>query len=399
MSELNTTFRADFRKHLLLTASAVALLASVYEASEAKASEDMTKPVLWIELGGQFEQENGQGDAYLPPFVERNPTAHGFQGTDFHAQSKGDFSNGFQGKLSFEPSNTDWVFSASVIYGRANGTRRGSHYSKGIPTHHKTLFKTYTTTPYGYYRSKHFHCCQTKSNPHTHFPAYGNIQSQFSRAHAIIDFQAGKDVGLGLFGGGGSSVISAGVRFAQFNSRSSATIHGEPNKTLSKVTIHTFGYTFSRYNTLPVHHYAMSFRSTRNFRGVGPSISWNASAPVLGHPQGANISIDWGANAAVLFGRQQASIHHQTTGTYASYRPSIATHYQHSAIPIRKRTVTIPNLGGFAGLSFHYADAKVSLGYRGDFFFGAIDAGNDTRKTETVGFHGPFATVSVGIGG
>ena len=34
---------------------------------------------------------------------------------------------------------------------------------------------------------------------------------------SIADFQAGKDVGLGMFGNGGKSVFSAGVRFAQFN--------------------------------------------------------------------------------------------------------------------------------------------------------------------------------------
>jgi hypothetical protein len=60
--------------------------------------------------------------------------------------------------------------------------------------------------------------------------------------------------------------------------------------------------------------------------------------------------------------------------------------------------IAIPNVGGLAGVSFRYANAKVSFGYRGDFFFGAMDAGIDTRKAETVGFHGPFASISVGLG-
>jgi len=41
----------------------------------------------------------------------------------------------------------------------------------------------------------------------------------------------------------------------------------------------------------------------------------------------------------------------------------------------------------------------VSLGYRADFFFGAMDTGIDTAKRTTTGFFGPFATVSIGIGG
>jgi hypothetical protein len=42
---------------------------------------------------------------------------------------------------------------------------------------------------------------------------------------------------------------------------------------------------------------------------------------------------------------------------------------------------------------------KVSLGYRGDFFFGAIDGGVESRKTYNRSFYGPFASVSIGLGG
>ena len=68
-------------------------------------------------------------------------------------------------------------------------------------------------------------------------------------------------------------------------------------------------------------------------------------------------------------------------------------------MPNRSRFVTVPNLGGFAGASFRFSGAKVSLGYRADFFFGAMDGGIDTRKSEDIGFYGPFATISVGLGG
>jgi hypothetical protein len=61
--------------------------------------------------------------------------------------------------------------------------------------------------------------------------------------------------------------------------------------------------------------------------------------------------------------------------------------------------VTVPNLGGFAGFSWQTSNAKVALGYRADFFFGAMDGGLDARKAETIGFYGPFASVSVGLGG
>jgi hypothetical protein len=61
--------------------------------------------------------------------------------------------------------------------------------------------------------------------------------------------------------------------------------------------------------------------------------------------------------------------------------------------------VTVPNVGGFAALSYRFTNAKISAGYRADFFFGAKDSGLETRTTADVGFHGPFATISFGIGG
>jgi hypothetical protein len=59
----------------------------------------------------------------------------------------------------------------------------------------------------------------------------------------------------------------------------------------------------------------------------------------------------------------------------------------------------VSNLGGFAGVSYRYNNAKISFGYRTDFFFGAIDGGIDKPKSENLGFSGPFANISFGLGG
>ncbi len=45
-----------------------------------------------------------------------------------------------------------------------------------------------------------------------------------------------------------------------------------------------------------------------------------------------------------------------------------------------------------------YSDAKISFGYKADFFFGAIDGGIDARKNENRAFFGPYASISIGIG-
>jgi hypothetical protein len=146
--------------------------------------------------------------------------------------------------------------------------------------------------------------------------------------------------------------------------------------------------------------------SDRSFSGLGPSISWNGSTPLAGSLEDG-LAFDWGANAAILFGRQKARIsgHTETDEiTGHAYVPSqhlYSTVLTHSTLnQKRSRTVVVPNLGAFAGVSYRVGGrGKVALGYRADFFFGATDGGIDTHQSENVGFHGPFATISLGLGG
>ncbi len=116
-------------------------------------------------------------------------------------------------------------------------------------------------------------------------------------------------------------------------------------------------------------------------------------------------SFDWGANAALLFGRQRVRTRHQETGHYVTapgfvLRGVYYTAYKNPpAGHSGERNVTVPNIGLTAGASYRIEDFTVSLGYRADFFFNAMDVGIDKRKSGTLGLYGPFASVSVGLGG
>jgi hypothetical protein len=109
----------------------------------------------------------------------------------------------------------------------------------------------------------------------------------------------------------------------------------------------------------------------------------------------------------VLFGKQKVRVQHQATGWYQtggffdfSNIPPRQIVYQPGLVSLaRKKSVTVPNIGGFAGISFKYDAAKVSFGYKADFFFGAIDGGIDARKTYDRNFYGPYASISIGLGG
>ena len=184
------------------------------------------------------------------------------------------------------------------------------------------------------------------------------------------------------------------MRIAQFSSLSDLQLGAGPH------------YNFSAHVEQKYHEvYDFQSSEKRNFRGIGPEVAWDGSVAALGNPVDGQVTFDWGINAGVLFGRQIAVLHHAVqhcrinsfqplntcVGDVEITEPADDTN--------RSRTVTVPNLGGYAGLSVRYTDAKVSLGYRADTFFGAMDGGQDTAKRENRGFYGPYLNVSLGFGG
>ncbi len=155
------------------------------------------------------------------------------------------------------------------------------------------------------------------------------------------------------------------------------------------------------------HNFNANARNARSFSGIGPEISLDASATLVGQPRNGEIALDWSLNGGALIGRQKSVGSHQTKGKLSTGFVSDPApgkyyntkHYTQGLPHNRSHMVTVPNVGATAGLSFRYSSVKISFGYRADLFFGAMDGGIDTAKTENVGFYGPFATVSVGLGG
>ncbi|HUJ02509.1 MAG TPA: hypothetical protein VLW75_02650 [Rhizomicrobium sp.] len=373
---------ATIRWKLLTSASALAFVSYVSSANVAGA-EDSARPQIWIEVGGQFDQFSGQGSPFTPPFVNTFDWGAYDLKSPAGIQNMHVFSLEEDAGITFQPIDSDWIFSASVRYGRSHG-HKFVHQQKT----QYTRFQLIGTGPLG---GKYF----TKTLP----ASYAQTGANKSESHFIADFQAGKDVGLGMFGRDSTSVFGVGVRFARMSEKAQAAIYARPGVDFVPGTF------LGKYSSFPwrnnYHQYLGTAQRAASFSGVGPSISWNASVPIAGNTGDGEITVDWGANAAMLFGRQRAKAHHHTTGSY-HYRSG--KYYYSAALQpgaghrTQSRSVVVPNLGGFAGLSFRYADAKMSLGYRADFFMGAIDNGLDTRKTETRGYYGPYASISIGIG-
>ncbi len=384
MSELINASDAKrtIRWKLLSTASIVALLAAVYGSNESQAAnQDADRPTVWIELGGQMEHIEGQGYSFAPGFLAANPNSPVLQTiTPLQAQRPAPFNFDEEGKISIQPEGADWIVSVGVIYGRSGSTKHIDHQVSAL--HHN---KYVSNAPAGNITS-HVSFADT----HTHR----------QQSHTILDFSVGRDVGVGMFGREGTSILGIGVRIAQFASRETFDARAAPDlrvKYLPSATAPT------RIRLPYFHTYHFTGQSSRSFHGIGPSLSWSGSAPIVGAMHNGELMFDWGANAALIFGRQVARVGHFESAHYHSALalgdPQYALVYKRSGGHNGSRTEIVPNAGGFAGATYRIENFKLSFGYRADFFFGAIDGGVDTRKSETLGFYGPFASISVGLGG
>jgi hypothetical protein len=431
MSELINTrdSRATIRWKLLTSVSAAALIVSAYASEAQAAGNDSDRPLLWIELGGQLDRLGNSQESFDPSFLAS--VTKPALSSALNVQSPPIYGFDVDGAISFQPDDSSWIFSASLRYGRSKMARHSHHQTANKPVHIDITYGGKYLQYGSYYPAQRVDFADGKSSE--------------SEKRLVLDFQAGKDIGIGLFGNNSTSTVSAGVRFAQFTSKSDVRLRALPD--LQYPTASITGTLFAAlpakyaFNHAHIHFHAYTGTSSneRSFRGVGPSIGWNSSVPFAGNSDSGELTFDWGANAAVLFGRQKAKGHHQTTtqsyykthwaageaaraggnhlgkfgrvnghffgGTHTSayyhnvsYTNGAISRTHNAADFNRMRSVTVPNLGGFAGISFRYSDAKISFGYRADMFFNAMDGGIDARKSENRGFFGPFASISIGIG-
>ena len=400
------------RSRLLATVSTVALVALTYTNEPVFAAGAGKEPTVWIDVDVQREtirySEKDLGLTLGPAVDQAGITA---PLTQILKPSRNDTGSE---KITFRPEGSDWSFSASVRYGRSQGTGKISQASGPRPSG----FATFHTSivPYRYIHRR------TRV---VNVPGYEDqlrVNTSRSEAHFIVDFEAGKDVGIGLFGRDSTSTLGMGVRFAHFTLSRKASNFQQTNGIQTLSVHHTYPayayfYTYTPsgwvYHFSPAvfhktkgheswHTLAASGRSSQKFNGIGPSISWDASAAIWKNPQGGSISIDWGINAALLFGKQHKQIRHEAeAGWHCTYYycPHPPPRYATNARSTTSKNVTVPNIGGFAGISFNYQNVKVGLGYRADLFLNAVDVGFATRQSSDMLFQGPYASISIGLGG
>ena len=299
MSELINTNdnHATIHWKLLTGASALALTAYVVTSGAAMA-DDADHGQLWIEFGGQMELLQGFSAPVIAPFMTVTPTPDIYKGFPFaDSQRAPRFAFGEEGKISWQPENSDWIFSAGIRYGRSHANKHTHKQAAAPPIlftkHYSAFGYPGTYPPYLIYPTKADLLADTKAH--------------FQESHLVLDFTAGKDVGLGLFGREGTSTINAGVRIASFTAHSEANISGRP-----AINIPTGRYITKYYGFIRIEDTSITFDQYRMQAHAQPAskvcltLSWDASAALAGNEQDGELTFDWGINAALLFGKQRA---------------------------------------------------------------------------------------------
>ena len=366
-----------------------------------------TKPQFWLTLGGNYNMNlYASTDPYDPLAAANfpnggNPTPPWPSTLPTPAQLQKTPGSGFdwQGALTYQPEGSDWKLKAGIRYGRSfhNNT---FHESVNAGTKSGISF-------FGRYYSCAFFNQLATINPkygtiaqlcyHGNLKEFDDSVNRSTEHHTILDFTLGKDVGLGSFNG----TVAAGVRVAQFNSNAMLHLGAGPHYNLD-VNV------FAKYHEL----YEFASTDNRSFHGIGPELTWDGSNRLFGGESEGEVTLDWGVNAAMLFGKQSAIFSHVVKhcrvdgfGTLSVCEGGTISGVADPRIvePTdnvnRSHNVTVPNLGGYAGLSVKYHDAKVSLGYRADTFFNAIDGGQYAVDKKDRGFYGPYFNISLGLGG
>jgi hypothetical protein len=311
------TYSNGVKRRLYWRASAIALIATAGLAGAANAQD---AGGFWLQFAGGINFDSGGGFDTVP--------ADSFAGSLVGTQKikpRDDWD--VDAKIGYQPHGSPWSIALGVKYGRSFGRHRD--------------FSGTTTTADGYYGIE------------------GRATTNVS--HAIVDFEVGRDVGMGR----NPTTIGLGVRYAHF----AANTRG------------TFSTFFQSYDSEEFYSSSGTFQISRRSNLVGPRIFVNSSIPLAT----SHFAVGWGADAAVLFGT--TSVDGAAVFSDGDVYADLSGH--------RSESVTVPNVGAHLSLDYHTPSTPVtiSLGYRVDAYFGAIDGGLDVERKVDIIEHGPYLSM------
>ena len=284
-------------------------------------------------------------------------------------------------KLTYAPVGAVWDVSASVRFGKTNATNKLAKQKKDPVSCRGGAPFEFLCDPS--YQDGRYLVQSTD---------YVNSNVHNNEEHMIVDFLIGRDFNFGTVA---KSHISAGLRYAQLESRTEVdTVASDWRLPLEWVV--------RDYSQHDRYHGVLA--AERQFDGAGPTLSWDAAKRLWGAEDAGEVDLDWSVAGSILFGKQKAALEGVEEGEffedkYAATWPFLDHTTKVEVDRRRSESVVVPNLALSLGLSYEVDRFKVSGGYRWERYFDAIDGGADERKTYDRAIDGPYFKIAVGFGG
>lgn len=320
MSAIDRTHR---KSRLFWQVSTIVLLTAVPAAALAAPSEGG----LWVELGGQYTFDDSSDTQDIGAFGV-SPKIHPGDGYAVN------------GKITYQPEGSPLSYAVGVRYGRTRSRGLSGSY--------------YSSTGDGQYYSASGH-------------------ESIKLTHTVVDFEIGKDVGVGMFGSHATTTVGVGLRYAHLTTSTRGSF-----------------VTASKYASG-----SGTFGTKRTSDMVGPRLFFKVSAPLPGSLGSDGLSVSAGAGGGVLYGRNKVTANlDRTTHYFSSDGDGTTTRSNHYGFS-RSKNKFAPTADGFAQLNWKLPSAPltVSAGYRFDGVFMGLDGGYTSNHQINIIDSGPYLSM------
>jgi outer membrane receptor protein involved in Fe transport len=328
---------------------------------------------LTLELGGQVQWHDAPYAPIEPSFVGALSDAIS---PDRGQNRNLDWGDGREIRITYAVPGSPWRVSAGVRRAKTNGTDKFLATEEGA-----------TGCIAGA-----IYCA---SNPKYYVHGINSAKATVTNRedHTLADFDVGRDVGLGA---SLQSTVRTGLRYASLESTTHIDLFSLNNWYVPPE------YAIAKYS----HHDTdtANLTSKRQFKGAGPTLSWDAAKRLWSDDERGHVDVDWSVTGGVLFGKQKTSVSGVETAAYYSGKyyqglsqvgPTTVT----AGPGQRSKSATVPLLDLSLGTSYEIQRVKIGAGYRWERYFNAIDGGYNEHKSYDRTIDGPYFKVSVGFGG
>jgi len=344
-----------------------------------------------VEIGGQIQRQDAPYQTVQSGFENAFSDSLNIFGA---AQNRDlDWGDGRDLKVTYRPEGGAWSTSVAYRFGKTNNSLTRLNRLEKQPN--ECVLGAAYVAYYG-------NICDPNNPKYdptnvTYTTRWASATARDREEHTLVDFTVGRDVGLGF----GQSSISLGLRYGEFKSDTAVTMMGVPDRYVPD------GWIIPGPKYTNFHQYDASFAARREFKGAGPTVSWEGDAPLLGNTDIGRVLADWSLTGGVLLGRQETAITGE--GEVANRRlhisvptaETVETLSTTTLPPVdihRSKQVSAPFVGGALGLSYAVDRFKIGAGYRWERYYNVLDAGDAEHKSYDRTIDGPYFKVSVGFG-